>query len=68
MTKLATAMKARQTTIELCFDVTLHSKEQICNVTSQILQQIDQFSSYLCVTSKQANLLHFEQTAYLFEM
>ena len=29
------------------FDVTLHRKEQICNVTSQILEQTTQLGSHL---------------------
>ena len=37
----------------------LHSKEQICNVTSQICQEIDYFSSYLYGMLRTSNLLHF---------
>ena len=52
--------------------MTLHRKVQICNVTSQVLEQIAQFGSHLYgsyVTLKQADFLHFdEQIAYLFEM
>ena len=45
------------------FDVTLHSNEQICNVTSQILEQITQFVYVVCHI-KQANFLPFCWTNY----
>ena len=45
--------------IELCFYVTLHRKEQICNATFQflILEQIAQFGSHLYGMSHQSRLI-----------
>ena len=45
--------------IKLCLDVTIQRKEQICEVTSQFLEQIAQFGSHFiwCVISKQANYI-----------
>ena len=48
--------------------MSLHRKEQICNITPRFLEQSAQFGLHLYGMSR-AGFLHFvEQIAYLFEM
>ena len=45
--------------IELCFDVSLRRKEQICNITPQFLEHIAQFDLHLYGMSHQSRLVFY---------